>query len=68
MKKTFKSNNISCGSCANLIKASLEEEFGEVIVDLSKEPKEVRLEIQNELDEIKFKEEMSSLGFEIIEE
>lgn len=68
MKKTFKANNIACGSCSNLIKASLEEEFGEIIIDLNKEPKEVSVDIQDELKEKKFKEEMKDLGFDIIEE
>lgn len=68
MKKTFKANNIACGSCSNLIKASLEEEFGEIIIDLNKEPKKVTVEIEDETKENKFKEEMKDLGFEIIEE
>ena len=35
MKKTFKANNISCMSCANLIKGSLEDSFGEIEVNLN---------------------------------
>ncbi|AXH12695.1 heavy metal transport/detoxification protein [Halarcobacter bivalviorum] len=68
MKKLYRANNIACGSCSNLIKASLEEEFGEITIDLSKEPREVSVEIKDEKQEIKFKEEMKELGFEIIEE
>ena len=48
MKKTFKANNISCMSCANLIKGSLEDSFGEIEVNLNTSPKEVTLEILTE--------------------
>ena len=68
MKKIFKAKNITCGSCSNLIKGSLEEEFGEIIVDLNVEPKEVTVEIKDKEIEKKFKEEMKQLGFEIIGE
>ncbi|NVJ53696.1 MAG: heavy-metal-associated domain-containing protein [Campylobacteraceae bacterium] len=68
MKKTFKAQNIACGNCSNLIKGSLEEEFGEITVNLNKDPKEVTVEIADEANEAKFKEEMKDLGFEIIEE
>lgn len=67
MKKTFKANNIACGSCSNLIKGSLEE-FGEIIINLNTEPKEVTVEIEDKEKETKFKQQMKELGFEIIEE
>ena len=47
---------------------NLEEEFGEIIVDLNVEPKEVTVEIKDKEIETKFKEEMKQLGFEIIGE
>jgi copper chaperone CopZ len=68
MKKTFKAKNISCNSCANLIKGSLEDDFGTIDVNLETNPKEVSVEISDEKQELIFKEEMASLGFEIIEE
>lgn len=68
MKKTYKANNISCQSCANLIKNSLVDEFGIIEVNLDIEPKEVTLDIENEDIEKSFKEEMNALGFEIIGE
>ena len=66
MKKTFKAQNISCMKCANLIKVSLEDEFGDVVVNLETSPKEVTLEIKDEKQEELFKEEMSDIGFDII--
>lgn len=67
MKKTFKANNISCISCSNLIKGSLEDDFGTIEVNLETTPKEVSVEIQNDEQERLFKKEMSEIGFEIIE-
>ena len=59
MKKTFKAQNISCINCANLIKGSLEDDFGEIEVNLATTPKEVTVDIPDETCEIQFKEEMS---------
>lgn len=67
MKKTFKAENISCGKCANLIKVSLEDDFGEIEVNLNVNPKEVTVEIVNQAKEELFKVEMSDIGFSIIE-
>ncbi len=67
MKKTFKAQNINCINCANMIKNSLEEEFGKIEVNLSTSPKEVTLEIADEKSEAKFKEQMSEIGFDIID-
>lgn len=68
MKKIFKANNISCMSCANLIKGTLEDEFGTIEVNLETTPREVSVEITNDEQEKLFKEEMADMGFEIIKE
>jgi copper chaperone CopZ len=68
MNKVFKAKNIACASCANLIKVSLEDIFGEIKVNLEMNPKEVTLEINDNNQELKFKKEMAELGFEIIED
>ncbi len=68
MKRTYKANNISCVNCANLIKGSLENDFGEIIVNLDVKPREVTVEITDDSSEAKFKEEMSELGYSVIEE
>ena len=67
MKKTFKSENISCQNCANLIKGSLEDDFGEISVNLETNPKEVSLDIEASKEE-EFKSEMADIGFKIIED
>lgn len=68
MKKTFKAQNINCINCSNMIKGSLEDEFGEIEVNLNVTPKEVTVEIENEERETEFKAEMSDIGFDIIED
>ncbi len=68
MKQTYKAENINCGNCANMIKASLEDEFGIIEVNLDTTPKEVTVEIENDTKESEFKQEMAELGFKIIEE
>jgi copper chaperone CopZ len=68
MKKTFKAKNISCKNCANLIKATLEDDFGAIEVNLETTPKEVTVEIKDAEQEMIFKEEMGAIGFDIIEE
>ncbi len=68
MKKTFKAQNINCQNCANMIKGSLEDDFGLIEVNLETTPKEVTVEISDEANEAKFKEEMSDIGFDVIDE
>ena len=68
MKKTFTVNNVNCQNCANTIKVSLEDDFGTILVDLSKTPKEVSVEIEDAAQEAFFKEEMAELGFTVIAE
>ena len=68
MKKVFRVNNINCQNCANTIKVSLEDDFGTINVDLTKNPKELTVEIADASTEEQFKKEMAELGFEVIEE
>ena len=68
MKKTFKAQNINCINCANMIKGSLEDDFGTIEVNLDATPKEVTVEITDATCEANFKEEMSDIGFDIIDE
>ncbi|ADG91824.1 heavy metal transport/detoxification protein [Arcobacter nitrofigilis DSM 7299] len=67
MKRTYKSEKINCAKCENLIKVSLEDDFGPIDVDLTKTPKEVTVEITSDEQENNFKEEMKDLGFDILD-
>lgn len=63
--KKFKISGIHCNNCANLIKNSLEDDFGHI--DVNVEKGEVSLEIKDE-DIAKFSDEINELGFEYIKE
>jgi len=62
MKQTFEVKNVKCGGCANTLKKSLLDEFGEVEVDLEVEPRQIILEIEeNQTEALKVK--LRSLGY-----
>lgn len=60
----FKVKNVNCMSCVNLIKNSLEDEFGSIEVDLEQKILSLNLE-ENQVQN--FTKEFQDLGFEIIE-
>lgn len=62
----FKVANINCQNCANLIKISLEDIFGEIKIDLDANPRTLSLNLDNSREE-EFKKELSELGFEVLE-
>ncbi|EAI2977174.1 heavy-metal-associated domain-containing protein [Campylobacter coli] len=62
----FKVANINCQNCANLIKNSLEDIFGEIKIDLDASPRTLSLNLDNSREE-EFKKELSELGFEVLE-
>ncbi|EIJ7334831.1 heavy metal transport/detoxification protein [Campylobacter jejuni] len=60
----FKVKNINCMNCVNLIKKSLEDEFGNIEVDLEQKILSLNLE-ENQV--LNFTKEFQDLGFEIVE-
>ncbi|EAJ9404726.1 heavy metal transport/detoxification protein [Campylobacter jejuni] len=60
----FKVKNVNCMNCVNLIKNSLEDEFGNIEVDLDQKILSLNLE-ENQVPN--FTKEFQDLGFEIIE-
>ncbi|EAI0534694.1 TPA: heavy metal transport/detoxification protein [Campylobacter jejuni] len=60
----FKVKNVNCMNCVNLIKNSLEDEFGNIEVDLDQKILSLNLE-ENQVSN--FTKEFQDLGFEIIE-
>ncbi|EFC32524.1 heavy-metal-associated domain-containing protein [Campylobacter jejuni] len=60
----FKVKNVNCMSCVNLIKNSLEDEFGSIEVDLEHKILSLNLE---ESQVSNFIKEFQDLGFEIVE-
>ena len=62
MQQTFEVKNVKCGGCANTLKKSLFQEFGEVEVDLEVDPRKITLEIEEEqMEALKLK--LRSLGY-----
>lgn len=57
-----KTKNINCQSCVNLIKASLEDEFGTMQINV--ETKSIEIDLKTEQVE-EFKKQLQDLGFEI---
>lgn len=65
--RKFELENVKCQNCTNLIKNALEDEFGEVTVDLNAQPRVLSLNI----DESKIsalKETLKELNFSVIKE
>ncbi len=62
MEKSYEVLNVKCGGCANTLKKSLLEEFGEVEVNLEVEPRVITLDINESKEEV-LKEKLRSLGY-----
>ncbi|EIY6494336.1 cation transporter [Campylobacter lari] len=60
----IKTKNINCQSCVKLIKASLEDEFGTMQINV--ENKSIEIDLKAEQVE-EFKKQLQDLGFEIDE-
>ncbi|MBZ7935241.1 heavy metal transport/detoxification protein [Campylobacter sp. B0100352/1] len=60
----FKVKNVNCINCVNLIKNSLQDEYG--LIDIDLENKILSVNLQEERLE-NFKNEFQELGFEIVE-
>ena len=65
MKQTFAVLNVKCGGCANTLKKSLLEEFGEVEVNLEVMPREITLNIdETQIESLKSK--LKTLGYPFV--
>lgn len=62
----FKVANINCQNCVNLIKNSLEDDFGKIDIDLNVKPCVLNIDLDENKEEC-FKKELNELGFEILE-
>jgi copper chaperone CopZ len=62
MKQTLIVQNVKCGGCANTLKKALKDDFGEVEVNLEKEPREITLELDDDKKE-NLKLKLRSLGY-----
>lgn len=62
MQKTFQVLNVKCSGCARTLKERFFEKFGEVEVDLTKVPREITLNIEEEQIE-EFSTALKKLGY-----
>jgi copper chaperone CopZ len=61
-KQIFQVLNVKCGGCANTLKKSLLEEFGEIEVNLEVMPREITLNIdETQIESLKLK--LKTLGY-----
>ena len=67
MKQTFEVINVKCGGCANTLKTSLQEKFGEVDVNLEVEPRQITLDI-DESDIPDLRQKLIKLGYPMSDE
>ena len=67
MIQTFKVQNVKCGGCASTLKTKLFDTFGEIEVDLTREPREITLEIDVTQVEL-LGERLKSLGYPFVGE
>ena len=67
MIQTFQVINVKCGGCASTLKEKLFEKYGEIEVNLEKEPREITLDI-NEEEIAALGESLKKLGYPFIAE
>jgi len=67
MIQTFQVINVKCDGCASTLKEKLSEQFGEVEVNLEKEPREITLDITDEQIE-ELGKALKRLGYPFITE
>ena len=66
-RETFRVENVKCEGCATTLKRHLEPYFGSVEVDLSKMPREIVLDIEQEQIP-KLQELLLALGYPLVDE
>jgi copper chaperone CopZ len=67
MQQTFEVFNVKCGGCASTLKSKLNEEFGEIEVNLNVIPRKITLDIEDK-DIDKLAKALRSLGYPLASE
>lgn len=63
--QSFEVNNVKCGGCANTLKKSLKEDFGDVEINLEVMPRVITLDIDDtKIDTLKSK--LRTLGYPLV--
>jgi copper chaperone len=66
-KQTFEVLNVKCEGCATRLKKKLFEEFGEVEVDLEKQPRQITLDISDEQIDV-LRGALKQMGYPMVSE
>jgi len=64
MKKTIQVENVKCSGCASTLTNKLQEEFGEIEVNLEVMPREITLDIEDEKIDV-LHTALKSLGYPV---
>jgi copper chaperone CopZ len=67
MIQTFQVQNVKCSGCAHTLKEKLSPIFGEVEVDLEKEPREITLDIDDSQRDL-FSKTLKDMGYPLVGE
>lgn len=67
MQQTFEVLNVKCGGCANTLKTKLQEEFGEIEVNLEVEPRQITLDLEKSALPA-LRKKLKSLGYPMRDE
>ena len=65
--KKYEVLNIKCGGCAGTLKSKLQDEFGDVDVDLEVMPRVITI-YKDDIDEDRLQEALKALGYPMVDE
>ncbi len=65
--KKYEVLNVKCGGCAGTLKSKLQDEFGDVDVDLEVMPRVITVH-KDDIDEDRLREVLKGLGYPMVDE
>ncbi len=65
--KKYEVLNVKCGGCAETLKSKLQDEFGDVDVDLEVMPRVITIH-KDDIDEDRLREALKALGYPMVDE
>ncbi len=65
--KKYEVLNVKCGGCAGTLKSKLQDEFGNVDVDLEAMPRVITIH-KDDIDEDRLREALKALGYPMADE
>ena len=65
--KKYEVLNVKCGGCAGTLKSKLQDEFGDVDVDLEVMPRVITVH-KDDIDEDRLRDALKALGYPMVDE